>query len=435
MDEEANNSGDKKWNAKTIFLIALFVTALAFGSYIAWSELSNRDKSNSNKAQFSDIKDNNKGAPEDHESSLDNDLRKRWSNGKCQGSGTIEFGTLPMKPEDFGTYLPYGMLAGAHVTPIDHSYFSPADMKSPRDKYAVYAIADGVIVNIGTRKKVVGDENHNQARAVEYRLDIEHTCTLYSYFDLVTSLAPDILAELDKQGGERFSGRIPIKEGQLIGRIGGQTLDFGVYNNDLTLDFINPQSYVHEPWKIHTDDPFKYFKEPAKSILISKNARKVEPIAGKIDYDIDGKLIGNWFKEGTRGYEGLSQDRYWDGHLAIVPDYLDPTQIRFSIGNFAGVAKQFGVKGNSPDPAIVDKNTGIVKYELVQYSYIDKATGEGWLGASSPASGLTAKNNDQIFGVALVQLMEDRKLKVEVFPDKQGSEITEFTDKAALYER
>jgi hypothetical protein len=71
------------------------------------------------------------------------DLNFVWSRGKCEGQGTVQFGTLPMKPEDFSVYLPYGMLADAHVTPIDHSYFSPAVFNSPRDAYEVRAIADG----------------------------------------------------------------------------------------------------------------------------------------------------------------------------------------------------------------------------------------------------------------------------------------------------
>ena len=362
------------------------------------------------------------------------DLRNAWSQGKCEGEGTVLFGTLPMKPEDFSVYLPYGMMVDAHVTPIDHSYFSPTDFRSPRDKYEVRAIADGVIVQIGTRDKVIGDNNHNAAKETEYRLDIEHTCTLYSYFDLITSLAPEIKTELDKAGGKYFSGRIPIKEGQLIGRIGGQTLDFGVYNNDLRLNFINPKHYKGEVWKIHTDDPFKYFKEPAKSILVSKNARKAEPIAGKIDYDIDGKLVGNWFMEGTNGYQGSNQDRYWDGHLAIVYDYLDPTQIRFSIGNFDGKAAQFGVKENGPDPATIDINSGVIKYELMQYVYYDKSTGADW-NHMSPVNDPRSKNTGGVKGTALIQLLEDGKLKVEVFPYKNASQVTGFTQNARIYER
>lgn len=364
-----------------------------------------------------------------------NDLNIIWSRGKCEGNGIVQFGTLPMKPEDFNIYLPYGMLADAHVTPIDHGYFSPTIFYSPRDAYEVRAIADGTIVQIGTRDRVVGDQNHNEAKAVEYRLDIEHTCTLYSYFDLITSLAPDIKEKLDKAGGKFFSGRIPVKEGQLIGRIGGQTLDFAVYNNDVRLGFINPKSYIREPWKIHTDDPYKYFKEPAKSILLSKNPRLAEPKAGKIDYDIAGKAIGNWFVEGTHGYDGINRDRYWDGHLAIVPDFLDPSQIRFSIGNFAGSAKQFGVKGNGPDPSKIDINSGLIKYELVQYGYIDNATGQRWNQMEKVAAGVKGTNTNYVEGVALIQMIEEGKLKAEVFPGKTADKVASFTDKAKIYVR
>ncbi|MBI2337655.1 hypothetical protein HYU95_00570 [Candidatus Daviesbacteria bacterium] len=361
------------------------------------------------------------------------DLRDVWSRGKCQGKGMIQFGTLPMKPEDFSVYLPYGLVTDAHVTPIDHGYFSPTVFNSPRDTYEVRAIADGVIVRIETREKQVNESANNQAKAPEYRLDIEHTCDLYSYFDLITSLSPEIKAELEK-AGKYFAGRIPIKEGQLIGRIGGQTLDFAVYNNTLRLNFVNPKSYEGETWKIHTDDPFKYFKEPARSILISKNARKAEPLAGKIDYDIDGKLVGNWFEEGTNGYAGKNMDRYWDGHFSIAYDYIDPTQIRFSIGNFDGKAAQFGVKDNSPDPATVDKSFGIVKYELTQFEYYDKSTGQGW-SSMQPIKEPSSRNTNYLGGTALLQLLEGRKLKLEVFPGKTANQVSGFTQNAKIYER
>lgn len=363
------------------------------------------------------------------------DLRQVWSAGQCQGEGFVQFGTLPMKPEDFAVYLPYGLVTDAHVTPIDHGYFSPMIFNSPRDTYEVRAIADGVIVQIGTRNRVIGDENHNQSKATEYRIDIEHTCSLYSYFDLITSLAPNIKAEFDKAGRDYWSGRIPIKEGQLIGRIGGQTLDFAVYNNDLRLKFINPKHYEREAWKIHTDDPFKYFKEPARSILISKNARKAEPLAGKIDYDIDGKMIGNWFMEGTNGYQGINQDRYWDGHFSLSYDYIDPTQIRFSIGNFNGAASQFGIKGNAPDPATIDKSSGIIKYELMQYELYDKSTGAKWLENTPPVKEPTARNIGTVRGTALLQLLDDRRLKLEVFTGQSASQVKGFTTNAKIYER
>ncbi|EKE15785.1 MAG: hypothetical protein ACD_11C00105G0010 [uncultured bacterium] len=415
---------------KNILIVFLMIVIFILGAVLIVSY----SKKNNLSAEFVENRIFQSELENAEEEKLD-DLNRVWSRGKCEGQGIVEFGTLPMKPEDFSIYLPYGMLADAHVTPIDHGYFSPAVFHSPQDAYEVRAIADGTIVQIGTRDRVVGDENHNQAKAVEYRIDIEHTCTLYSYFDLITSLAPDIKEKLDKAGGKFFSGRIPIKEGQLIGRIGGQTLDFAVYNNDVRLGFINPKSYIGEAWKIHTDDPYKYFKEPAKSILASKNPRTAQPRAGKIDYDIAGRAIGNWFAEGTAGYQGINRDRYWDGHLALVPDFLDPSQIRFSIGNFGGVAKQFGVKTNQPDPAIIDVSTGLVKYELVQYEYIDKDTKQRWNQMEKVDNGVIGINQNYVQGVALVQVLEGEKLKVEVFPEKTAEQVTSFTNGAKIYTR
>lgn len=424
---------------KNILLVVLIVTNIIMVFALIKSYRKNVQNvigSDQNDSFWGDIisENLNSGDQGNQKNDQSDDLNFAWSWGKCQGQGTVEFGTLPMKPEDFSVYLPYGMLADAHVTPIDHGYFSPTAFNSPRDAYEVRAIADGTIVKIGTRNRVIGDQNHNQAKAVEYRLDIEHTCALYSYFDLITSLAPEIKEKLDKAGGEFFSGRIPVKEGQLIGRIGGQTLDFAVYNNEVRLGFANPESYFGEPWKIHTDDPYKYFKEPARSILLSKNPRTAEPRAGRIDYDIAGKAIGNWFAEGTGGYQGISRDRYWDGHLALVPDFLDPSQVRFSIGNFGGVAKQFGVKGNQPDPATIDASSGLVKYELVSYSYLDKETKQGWM-MSNKTAGVIGINTEYVEGVALVQMIEDGKLKAEVFPGKTASQVAAFTDKAKIYVR
>ncbi|MDA1280834.1 MAG: hypothetical protein O3B95_12505 [Chloroflexi bacterium] len=148
---------------------------------------------------------------------------------------------------------------------------------------------------------------------------------------------------------------------------------FGVYDYESTLPgFIVPGHYDRESWKLHTVDPFPYFPEDIRTSLLSKMLRQAEPRAGKIDYDVDGTLSGNWFQQGTAGYGGVEPSKYWDGHLAIVPDALDPSQWRFSIGNFSGElgnARQFGIQGNSPDPLSVTAESGLIKYELSYSSH------------------------------------------------------------------
>lgn len=359
----------------------------------------------------------------------------------CTGTGPVMFAVSPMRPEDISHLLPYGTLAGAHVTPIDHMYFQPADSSLGRDAYEVRAIQDGVIFDLQPRDVNV---DTGQSRQTEWRMVIAHTCTFTSYFDLLTSLDPEIEAEWSKSEGGR-TGRwqgIPVKAGQVVGRIGAQTLDFGVYDYESTLSgYIVPAHYERESWKIHTVDPFPYFREDIRTSLLALMLRQVEPRAGKIDYDVEGTLSGNWFQQGTNGYAGSTMGKYWDGHLAIVPDALDPTKWRFSIGNFSGEygdARQFGILGNSPDPLVVTFETGLIKYELVDSYYValndESRHGTGPDGIRA-GDDIALINGSQVHGVALLELNADGTLTCEVFPGMSPADVDGFTSSAKLYER
>lgn len=404
-------------------------------------------------------KNNNSGASGYYRSSANQSkasnkrltLTEEWSRGQCRGTGPVEFTHYPMNLSDVAIILPYGLMAGAHVTPIDHMYFSPKDFQSPRDQYPVYAIADGTIVNISHRGSFVGDQQKSRVTD-EYRLDVEYNCSFYSYYDLITSLSPRLkelalnslvqkssstAVSTDVKGGWTVSERVAIKAGEEIGRIGGQTLDWAVYNTDVKQAFIVPEHYDREIWKVHTDlQAFDYFRPDLQPPLYQLLARQVAPRLGEINYDRDGYLVGNWFKKGTNGYAGTDQSRYWDGHLSLSYDYIDPTQIRFSIGNFKGEAKQFGVKNNAPDPRSINQTSGLVKYELVNYGYFDGSTDRAWRTSDGPVTQPIAKNIPQtVVGVALIELITDRQLKLEIFIDQQADQVTQFTDRAQIYER
>jgi hypothetical protein len=87
-------------------------------------------------------------------------------------------------------------------------------------------------------------------------------------------------------------GNFDIKKGELLGRIGGQTLDLSInYDKFILPGFLEPSSYKSEEWKIHTVDPFDYWEPKVNEELMKKNIRKVKPYGGKIDYDQDGKLV------------------------------------------------------------------------------------------------------------------------------------------------
>lgn len=346
----------------------------------------------------------------------------------CSGKGTVEFTSPPRRIEDVELIEPIGLMIGGHVTPIDHGYYYPPGWKpedDPKEFRDVLAPADGTITSIG----LVGN------RPGDYRLEIYHTCTFYTIYIHVKELSARIVEEAGAITSTNKPVEISVEAGEVIGR--ANSFDFSVHNSEVMLEgFIVPEHYAGEPWKIHTVDMFNHFVEPIKSQLLEKNIRQIEPRGGKIDYDIDGKLVGSWFVENTNGYVGATNKigSYWSTHLAFAYDGIDPRQIIVSIGDFSGEAKQFAVKGNSPDPADVSVSTGQVKYELVQIDYIVEGTGANWNRAGF-AKGIKATGTGGVEGAVLVQMVGDRKIKVEAFPGKSASEVSGFTSAAKIYER
>ena len=363
---------------------------------------------------------------------------ERVDNQGCDGSGTIDFGTSPMDPKDVGVILPYGGMIGAHVTPIDHMYFSPIVFNSPRDTYEVQAMADGLITSISERTQNVTDTNNGTPKEAEYQMKFWYTCDFASYYDLITSLSPRLKTEFDanKKNGGYANVQIKVKEGEVVGRIGGQTLDFAVYDYTKILPgFIVPEHYLAESWKLHVVDPFQYFKEPVRTQLLALNPRQVEPREGKIDYDQDGKLVGTWFKEGNNGFgnTGGRNSTPWRAHLSIVYDSLDPEMVIVSIGDYGGQSQQFAVKGNTPDPAKIGEGE-VVKYELVQVDHYRTSTNQLW-DRMHAYNDLKGRPGAYVKGTALVQLTAPRKLKFEAFPGKTANQVTGFDNNAIVYER
>ena len=244
-------------------------------------------------------------------------------------------------------------------------------------------------------------------------------------------------AEYDRakqDNGYAGSMNFLVKAGQVIGRIGGQTLDFAVWDTEKPLTgFIVPEHYQAEFWKIYTANPYDYFADDVKALLIERNPRIVDPIEGKIDYDLDGKLIGNWFVEDTNGYMGNNREEYWSTHLAVAPDHYDPSKYIISIGNFNNEAQQFSPVEADFDAKNIGLDSGIVKVNLAQFSYVDE-NGNGWLG-DAVIKGPKLQVQSNILGCALFQLIEDRKLNFEAFPKQNCDQVSGFSNQARVYER
>ena len=347
----------------------------------------------------------------------------------------VKFTFPPRRFEDIEMIEPIGMMIGGHVTPIDHQYYYPPGWKPEpevEDLRDVLAPADGTVINIQRMPSFFTKIKNKGLK--DYRIVIQHSCSLSTIYIHIYELSDKIEQEVaDLKPSENKQLRVSVKAGEIIGR--ANSFDFSAHDENVILKgFIVPEHYAREPWKIHTVDPYDYFEEPIRTQLLSKNIRTEIPYGGKIDHDIDGKLIGNWFEEKTNWYMGIKQPEYWETHLAIAPDALDPAHIIISLGNFSEEAKQFGVKENFPNPADVGVNYGLVKYELVDYNYLDENK-MYWDGLRF-TKGLKAENQDlQVQGTVLLQLVDSRKLKVEVFSGKKAFEIEGFTENAKTYER
>ena len=352
-----------------------------------------------------------------------------YINKNCQGSGPVVFTYPPMDLDDIETILPLGMMIGGHVTPIDHGYFTAKSWEVERNDPAkfvnVYAPADGFITASSMPSEFMSSEFG------DYYITLHYTCTFYSIFIHVNVLSEKLQAIADtKQAAQ-------VKAGEVIGQAPG--FDFAVQNDEVVLPgFIVPEHYEVEPAKIHTVSMFDHFQEPLRSQLLEKNVRQKEPRSGKIDYDIDGYLVGNWFEEGTNGYRGKEEYHssigYWATHLSFAYDGLDPDLVIVSIGDFDSQARQFAVKGNAPDPKDVSVSSGLVTYELVGWQYLT-SEGKEWDRISFAKVVGSKRYEDSIKGVVLVQMLDDRKIKFEAFPGKKASEVSGFSSNAKIYER
>jgi hypothetical protein len=357
---------------------------------------------------------------------------QQLSNNECSGTGTVPLVSAPVAPKDISIIEPYGLTVGGHVTPIDHEYYWAKN--NVKDSSDVHALADGRLVDIEYR-----DHNGQGPIPGDYRVIISYTCTFMSYFDLATSLAPDIASQLpagwEKTGHTPIN--IPVKAGQVVAKMGGQSLDFAVWNMEYNNPkLLVPSAYAAEPWKIHTVAPLDYFSADVKTSLLPFYVRQVEPRDGTYAYDTAGSAIGTWFKQGTGGYhdqQGVSN--YWAGHLAIAPDFIDPTVWGISLGDYQGQATQFTLKPPVTDPGTVTTAAGVVKYQLLHPQRYLQTNGKEWDGLATPTSALHLPTTGAAEATALVQLTDANTLKFEVFVGKTPSQVSDFDSSALTYTR
>ena len=369
------------------------------------------------------------------------DRVRRWSRRQCDGSGGRMLSQYPFAPEDINFIYPLGALKQVHITPVSHNYIYPK-----RDVVAdVFSPVDGYVVKMSNRNATELASDSVSASTAEQGAEIhyiiEASCDFYVVLDHVTEPPEPFLSAV----GDTFNAwvRIPVKAGDLLGRQhDGNKVDLSVVDltRGETSGFVINESYhsgdYGEPYKLFEQDSFEYLTEPLLSEVEAKSLRTETPRGGTFTYDVDGTAMGNWFQEGTGGYAGdieMVFFNYFAGHLALVPDALNPDELRISIGDgFKGESwgSHWGVTGNQPDFREVTPSTGPTAFGLQSLDACDPAY------ATNPkAPEYYERCPSAEVGTLLVELLDDRTMRVEAFFGSPPEGSLTFSDAARIYVR
>jgi len=294
--------------------------------------------------------------------------------------GPIVFEVSPVAYSAISSATPLGNLnPPGHTFPSDHMGF----YLNGTGPHPVKAHAPGTVQDV-----------YYNSGFDDYRIQFKHTDTFLSYLDHV------------ENPHSRIKAGAQVQAGDSIGRATGY-LDIGVVDYDTTRHFIVPGRY-HEK-TLHCGNVYLYFTEGVRNSLLAKNRRTMEPRGGKIDFDIDGALSGNWFLEGTPITWEASSYLYGAAQMAFVYDMWEPWKISIVCGGgWSAAPFCCPVNGNAPDPSGVTQASGFVKYQTIHAASSD---------------------------VVAVQLLGTRRLKVEVFANKTSGAVSGFTANAKIYIR
>jgi len=308
-------------------------------------------------------------------------------------AGPLSFSVAPIDPALVQYIDPLGqMRPWAHTLPTDHIYFYH-QLGLPAASRPIVVPASGTVTYVLTPDS-----------SGEVKVGIRVNGTFLYYFDHI-NLAPGIGV-----------GTL-LQAGSALGTSSGIAFDFAVVNYGIRVGFVNPNRYGGgSSDTLSTDAPLKYFVEPIRSQFYAKVRRDGPDLDGRISYDLDGTLSGNWFAEDlppslSQGGDMSSGTR----QLAFARDSWHPDRLRVSVGGL-GMTGLYGVPPDTADFATVTPASGAVVYRL--------------LNSGEPGG---PPGVDQL-GLLVVQMLDAQRMKVEAVPDRI-SRTAAFSANAQIYVR
>ena len=316
-----------------------------------------------------------------------------------------------------------------NVVPKDHGGFALAEPYVFPASVPVLAVADGVVIraSLGTRSVPAIPDAPAALWGRQYDdhlLVLKVSETIEVNYAHVTDFQPAFEAKVGNLPRDEVGHdvEVVVKGGDTLGFVGPHAaMDFSVTDKSLDLDLLNPRRYPdNHRYSAHI---FDYFGEPVLSQLLAITPRQEPPRGGKVDYDVAGKIVGNWFREGTTSFV------QWSRQLSIVYHHIYGDRITIADGSpmrdvpgieGPGAPDVWWVKSNEPRPEAVGVGDGIVKYSLIfgRDFYGDPDYDE----ATRPVQ-----------GVMLVEMLDPGRIRVQVF--KGVLDADAFTAAAKVYVR
>lgn len=315
--------------------------------------------------------------------------------GSCGGSGDdpsdpTDPGSAPwafraslIDPALIQKIKPLGnMSPNGHWQPTDHIYFQVADPNLGQSPVALrtsfFAPADGIVTDV-FRSPNVPDVGLRIRVTTKIAYTLGH-----------------VIPAIPLERGTR------VTAGQRLGTTGSVfSIDLGLFNDDVRLaGFVNPSRPGNSE---NAEAPLKYFVEPLRSQLYAKVERIGPDLDGKIDYDIPGRLSGNWFVADSIP-------------LSFAYDTYDPARVVVSVGGGLSRTGVFSIIEAGPLPRDVSVASGTVRYTLANWGETGKA-----VRTLNPTARM------------LVQMLDDQRIRVELFTTSATGDA--FTNSAKEFAR
>lgn len=308
---------------------------------------------------------------------------------------TYLFSYSPVAVGNFTNITPLGNVdpASGHVLPTDHLYFwLPVSGTNSNFSKMVPVYSPG---NVTINSIVVGTYYNSAGNGVEkdYSVYFSVCKDIAGFFNHVLNLSLGLQSQVSHAGGscdQRYSVNIGsitsvqrctynlnygVSAGSLIGSAGGvelslaggMAMDFGLYDSNANLSFINPRRYY--AGYSYAVCPLDYYTPSMKSTLYayltdaSTNYSSF-PACGEIAQDKAGTIIGNWFY----GSSTTDNPNGWAKELSVLHYNYNPEMYVIDWGGTISYANTlyFYPQNNGTinlNPNLVTPGSGVYCYQ------------------------------------------------------------------------